>query len=76
MHVKSTIFGEIGGILLHIYRMLSYHKRRWLKEVGIERTVNAGGTEMYCRRQATGDERKIWGRGMERQRQDKDEREM
>ena len=33
-HVKSTIFGEIGRILLHVYRILSYHKRRWLKEVG------------------------------------------
>lgn len=33
-HVKSTIFGEIGRILLRVYRILSYHKRRWLMEVG------------------------------------------
>jgi len=33
-HVKSTIFGEIGRILLHVYRILSYHKRRRLMEVG------------------------------------------
>lgn len=32
MHVKSTIFSEIGEILVHIYRMLSYHKRRWVKK--------------------------------------------
>jgi hypothetical protein len=35
-HVKSTIFGEIGRILLRVYRILSYHKRRWLMEVGRE----------------------------------------
>jgi len=58
-HVKSTIFGEIGRILLHVYRILSYHKRRWLMEVGEKgEETDSGGIEMYCRLQATGDEYK------------------
>jgi hypothetical protein len=58
MHVKSTIFDEIGGILLHIYRILSYYKRRWLKEMEGERerakiARRGGRIKKLGRRQAT-----------------------
>jgi hypothetical protein len=74
-HVKSTIFGEIGRILLHIYRILSYHKRRWLMEVGREGGETCWGYRNVL--QAASNWRWVQIReGGQNDRQDKDEREM